>query len=149
VRARGLRWIIAYKVIKAIGVLALAALLLSRPKETLRWAEELTSDLVSSRWLLHRLGLWLAAHSGATLLRDARWLAILDGGTTAIEAGLLISGRSWGEWVVAFSVASLLPFEAVSLWQHFHWGKVVVLLINGVVAAYLFRRRIVSRNLGR
>jgi hypothetical protein len=140
--AQGLRWIIAYKLLKAPVMLGLAGLLFARPQDTLRWAEELASVLVSGGWLLHRIGLWLAPHLGESLLMGARWLAAADGITTALEATLLLSGRTWAEWVVAVSVASLLPFEVLSLLHRFHWGKLALLAVNLAVAVFLIQRRL-------
>jgi uncharacterized membrane protein (DUF2068 family) len=63
----------------------------------------------------------------------------LDGVTTGLECYALLRGRAWGEWLVVVAMSALLPFEVVSLVHAQHVGRLIVLLGNVVIVAYLLR----------
>jgi uncharacterized membrane protein (DUF2068 family) len=144
VRPRGLRLIIGYKLVKAPFMLTLGLILLLRSDASMAWLEHLAFSLASGGGYLHLLGVWLEAHLGMTVFRGARWVILLDGVSTGIEAALLLSGKSWGEWLVVAGVSVLIPAEVYSLLQHFTWLRVGVLLVNLAVVVYLVRRRVRS-----
>jgi len=60
----------------------------------------------------------------------------------AIEAVGLIRGRLWVEWLIVVETALFLPLEVFELVRHFTWLKVVTLLANLLILAYLVVRRI-------
>lgn len=144
-RPLGLRLIIAYKVTKAALVLGLAVLLTLAPDKAGAFTEHLIQALTERGALLHRLGEWLRAHGAATLVTDAKMVAWADGSTTALEGALLISGSAWGEWVVVAGLAVLIPFELVSLERHPSIARVVVVVVNAAIVAYLVRLRLKAR----
>jgi uncharacterized membrane protein (DUF2068 family) len=145
VKPVGLRLIIAYKVIKSALVLGVAVLLTRAPEKASAFTEHLIHALAERGALLHRIGEWLRAHGAATLVTDARMVAWVDGVTTGIEGALLISGRAWGEWVVVGSLALLIPAELVSLDRRFSLAKVVVIVVNVAIVAYLVHLRLRAR----
>ncbi|MCY1019819.1 DUF2127 domain-containing protein [Pyxidicoccus sp. MSG2] len=141
----GLRLIIAYKVVKSALVLGVAVLLTLAPETAGAFTEHLIHALTERGALLHRIGEWLRSHGAATLVTDARTVAWVDGVSTAIEGALLISGSAWGEWVVVGSLALLIPAELVSLEHRFSVAKVVVIVVNVAIVAYLVHLRLRAR----
>jgi uncharacterized membrane protein (DUF2068 family) len=140
-RPLGMQVIIAYKVIKAVLVLTVAAYLTASSKVAYQEARHMVAQLIEHGGFVHRLAVWLDAHVTESAMGTVRVLALLDGATTALEAGLLLSGKSWGEWLVVASLALLLPFEAHALWRYRRIGHVVVLVANTAIVVYLARRR--------
>ncbi len=140
-RPLGLRIIIGYKVIKAAIVVTVAAYLTLSSAVAYHEARHLVTLLAEHGGLLHRLALWLDAHVTESALGTVRLLAWLDFATTAVEAGLLLSGKRWGEWLVIGSLALLVPFEAHALWRFRHLGHALVLIANTAIVVYLARRR--------
>jgi uncharacterized membrane protein (DUF2068 family) len=61
----------------------------------------------------------------------------LDALTTSLEWYALVRGKRWGEWLVVVAMSALVPFEAVSFAHERHTGRLVVLLGNVVIVAYL------------
>jgi len=59
----------------------------------------------------------------------------------AIEAVGLILERLWVEWLIVVETALFLPLEVYELVRHFTWLKVVTLLANLLILAYLVVRR--------
>ena len=143
-RPRGLQLIITYKLVKAPVMLVLAALLIFRADVSQHFVEHWSFELASGGGYLHSIGLWLQAHLGIRVLRGARWVALADGLLTSLEAILLLSGKSWGEWLVVAGVSALIPAEILSLIHRFSGVKVLVLLTNLAVAGYLLFRRLRS-----
>lgn len=69
-------------------------------------------------------------------------LAWLDGFSTALEGVLLLSGKSWGEWLVIVGLASLLCAEVFALIHQPSIVKALILGVNALIVLYLVRRRI-------
>lgn len=63
----------------------------------------------------------------------------------AIEAGGLILGHLWVEWLIVVETAAFLPFEAYELVRHFTWLKVLTIAANAVILVYLAARQIKKR----
>jgi uncharacterized membrane protein (DUF2068 family) len=61
----------------------------------------------------------------------------LDGVTTGLEWYALARGRPWGEWLVVAAMSALLPFEVVALVREQHLGRLIVLIGNLLIVAYL------------
>jgi len=78
----------------------------------------------------HRLG--VAAFAYATVF-------VVEG------TGLLLRKR-WAEWLTVVVTGSFIPIEIYELCARFGWGKVVTLLLNVVIVAYLVRRRVEERS---
>ena len=141
-RPLGLKAILAYKFAMAPVMLGLGLVLVLAPAHSLEFAHRITgqiSELGSLGWRAARaLEPWLTprAEHGAAVV------AGLDGLLSLAEGLLLLSGRTWGEWIVIAGVGALLPIEAVSLARHPRIGRAAVLLVNAAVVAYLVRRRL-------
>ena len=68
-------------------------------------------------------------------------MAWLDSVTTAAEVILLLRGKAWGEWLVAAGLGALVVVEVVSLERRPSLTRLVVLIVNAAVVAYLVARR--------
>jgi uncharacterized membrane protein (DUF2068 family) len=87
----------------------------------------------------------VAGHVSALLVHalDGRraWLAVvglaLEGGVTLLEGFALQRGHRWGYWLVVGVAAVFVPFELVA-WVHKPTvGRLLILIANVLVAAYL------------
>ena len=59
-----------------------------------------------------------------------------------MEGLALAAGRWWAPWLVVGATAALLPWEIFELIKHPGWGRVLILIINVAVVAYMFYLRI-------
>lgn len=141
-RPLALQIIIGYKVIKAVAVLALALTLTLASGYAFEHARHWTRNLLEHGGLLHQAALWMQNHLTIGTVKTVRLLAWLDGITTAVEAGLLISGKSWGEWLVVAGLAALLPFEMRAAILHARVAHYVVLIANTAIVLYLVHRQL-------
>ena len=136
----GLRLIVAYKVAKAGGEIALAAILavvgaevpagdvaatLSR-HVTAAWSLEL-SRVVSGAAAPHTIELMIAA-------------LVLDGALTLGEGWALHRRFPWAPWLVVLSTGSLLPFEVVELVRRPRAVRLLILVVNVGIVYYLASR---------
>ena len=141
-RPLALRLIIAYKFVKTPVMLALALWLTFAPNTVYRSLVSLTRELAEGGVVWVRVGAWIQSHlTGRTIARGAI-LAWLDTAVTALEGLLLLSGRSWGEWIVVLGLAALIPIEAFSLEHRPGIGKAMILVINAGIVIYLVVRRV-------
>jgi hypothetical protein len=138
----GLELIIAYKALKAPLMLGVGIWLTIAPSQAYEIAEWVAEELTSAGRLWSPLGQWIATHLSWRTLRVGAVLAFLDGLITLAEVVLLVLRKPWSEWLVAFSVGSLLPFELLSVVRRPRPGKLAVFAINVAVFVYLVRRRI-------
>lgn len=136
-----LKLIIGYKFVKAPLVLLLAAWLTASPQGAEHVVHTLVRELSEGGALLARLGTWLGLHLSRNDLRHATILAWGDGVVTLLEGVLLLRGHAWGEWLVVAALATLIPFEALSLERHVGPLKLIVLTLNVAIVAYLASRR--------
>jgi hypothetical protein len=141
-RPTGLRLIIGYKLVKAPTMLVLALWLTLGRDHGNSFVADLASRLAEGGWLLHRIGIWLQLNLSGSVLRGAAVLAWLDSASTSVEAGLLLLGKPWGEWVVTLSIGALLPLEVYWIAHHASWNRIGVLVVNSAVFAYLLSRRL-------
>jgi uncharacterized membrane protein (DUF2068 family) len=140
------RLIIAYKLIKAVAGLVLAAVLFYGASHGLEVRlAELARRLREHAVHPWSLGLTRAlAHLSRTQGHQLWWLAAAaaaDALLTAFEGWALAAGVAWGPWVVVIATASLLPIEVVVLVRHATLGRVVVLAINLAIVIYLVREQ--------
>ena len=98
----------------------------------------------------------LGIYPGHSLLGALDRLATLDHTTEkrlavcalAYAAVFLVEGvglvlrRRWAEWLTVVVTASFIPIEIYELVEHFGAGKVITLVLNAAVVAYLVRRRL-------
>ena len=136
---RGLMAIAALKFVNGIGLLALGLGALhflhgDLPKEFAHWIELLRAD-PHNRYLL-----WLVQKLSNV---DEHRLRQLSVGTFFYSALFLCEGtglalaKRWAEYLTIVTTASLMPIEVYEIYVHPTWPRVVVLLINIVVVAYL------------
>jgi len=136
---RGLRLIAAFKLLKGVALLALgvgALNLLHKDVAAIvvHWINIFQVDPHS-----HYMQLLLAKLS----ILDDRRLKELSVGTFIYAAIFLTEGvglglgKRWAEYLTIISTASLLPLEVYELARHASVGKVLALVINLAVVAYL------------
>jgi uncharacterized membrane protein (DUF2068 family) len=136
-----LRYIAVYKLLKAIGLMLVAAV---------------AFGFVHTPWL-ERVAVWVAElpiRSGHGIL--IRWVnglldlspsrfeligigACLYAGVFAVEGWGLWRGKRWAEYLTVFATASLIPFEAWEIYHRFGWLKVAALVLNVAIVVYLWR----------
>ena len=140
-RTAGMKWIIGYKLVKAPIMLGLAVWLTFRGPAALRVAALISHELADAGARWGRLATWLATHVTARTVMVAAAVAWLDAAVTALEGGLLLTGRTWGEWIVLFGMAALLSLEIESLVRRPGSVKALGLVANATIVAYLAWRR--------
>jgi uncharacterized membrane protein (DUF2068 family) len=85
-------------------------------------------------WLLdhaHRLAPWMSF---------AGYAAFVYAALFATEGIGLYLRKRWAEWLVVAATGSFLPFELWALFKHFMWWKILLLLGNLSIVAYLTHR---------
>lgn len=135
----GFKLIIVYKFCKAVVMFGVALWLTIAPAAAYRTLELLARDLSEGGVAFARVGHWIHAHLSNNIVHRSAELGWLDGLSSAIEAFLLLSGKSWAEWVVIVGLACLIPFEVASIAHRPGVTKFVVLLMNLLIVAYLAR----------
>jgi len=135
-----LRAVITYKWVKGVVQLVLAialtvALLLGLHDELARWAHEFRDH--STRAYAVLLGRALERATTPRGLHITLLALYVDGVVTCIEGWALQEGHRWGPWLVVAVSGSLLPFELYELFHHFRWIRLVVLLVNAAIVAFL------------
>jgi uncharacterized membrane protein (DUF2068 family) len=60
----------------------------------------------------------------------------------AVEGVGLIRRRRWAEWLTVVVTSSFMPLEIYEMVRHPGGGKVVALVINAAIVAYLVGRRL-------
>ena len=93
-----------------------------------------------SRVLMHVLGKLSAFND-----HKARELAVGSlcyAAVFLVEGFGLLSGRRWAEWLTVVVTASFIPIEIYEAVEHFGAGKIVALVLNVAILAYLLWRRL-------
>jgi uncharacterized membrane protein (DUF2068 family) len=138
----GFRLIIGYKFAKAALMFGVALWLTTAPGAAYRTLDLLARELAEGGALFARTGRWIHAHLSSSVVLRGAVLAWLDSVSSALEAFLLLSGKSWAQWIVILGLACLLPFEILSIEHRPGIGKFLVLGANAVIVAYLARGQI-------
>jgi uncharacterized membrane protein (DUF2068 family) len=138
----GFRLIIAYKFAKATVMFGVALWLTTAPGAAYRTLELLARELAEGGAAFARAGHWIHDHLSSGIVLRGAVLAWIDSLSSAVEAFLLLSGKSWAQWIVILSLAGLLPFEILSIEHRPGIGKFLVLGANAVIVAYLARGQI-------
>jgi uncharacterized membrane protein (DUF2068 family) len=136
---RGLQFIAAFKLFKglvlfAVGVGAAKLLHKDMAFELERWADIFRVD--PNNFYIHRL---LERFS----ILDDRQLKELSVGTFFYSALLLtegtglLLGRRWAEFFTIIATSSFIPLEVYELTKRVRSARLIVLLLNLVVVAYL------------
>ena len=138
-KSRGLMAIAALKFVNGFGLLAIGLGALHYlhgdiEKDVAHWMELLRAD-PHNRYLL-----WLLEKLSNV---DDRRLRQLSVGTFFYSALFLSEGtglalaKRWAEYLTIVTTASLMPVEMYEIYVHPTWPRVVVLLVNIAVVAYL------------
>jgi uncharacterized membrane protein (DUF2068 family) len=142
-RELGLRVIIFYKLARTTLAYACSAvlwgLILAGDADRVRDLAPHVRHHLTAAWSLQLVDALVSAADKHHLEVLAAALA-LDGSFTLFEWYALRTGRPWGAWLVVLATASLLPFEAVAIVRHHSPGRVVILVVNLAIVAYLARR---------
>jgi uncharacterized membrane protein (DUF2068 family) len=137
--SRGLRLIAAFKLFKglvlfAVGIGAIKLLHKDVAFEVERWADLFRVD--PNNHYIHRL---LERFS----ILDDRKLKELGVGTFFYSALLLTEGtglllaKRWAEYFTIIVTSSFMPLEIYELTKRVSWARLVVLILNIIVVAYL------------
>lgn len=141
-QALGVRLIVGYKLLKALAELALAALLLSAgAAEEVRQLASALRDHATAAWSIALADQLVHVASGRHLMVVAL-ASIADAIFSAFEGWALHRRYSWSRWLIVIATGCLLPFEVAALVRRFTAGRVVLLIINALIVAYLARRRV-------
>jgi uncharacterized membrane protein (DUF2068 family) len=138
-----LAWIIAFKAFKAITLMTLGIALLatrnSDPVDLLmRGALAIHLPLTSTLFdRALRFALNLSIGKQIALAITALGYAVLMGS----EGIALYFRKPWARWFTIGATSSLLPIELYEIAREVHPIRVVVLLANVAIVAYLFRRK--------
>jgi uncharacterized membrane protein (DUF2068 family) len=142
--AAGVRLILTYKLIKAVLQVLAAVVLLygARHGWTAKladFAEQLRHHAVyaGSNLLARSILKFTHARHGLVFTAGA---ALADAALSAVEGFALWRGYTWGEWLVVGTTASLIPFEIWALSRHLRVGRVLLLVLNLAIVAYLVNR---------
>ena len=138
----GFRLIIGYKFAKAALMFCVALWLTIAPGEAYRSLDFLARELVEGGAAFAGAGNWIHAHLSNNIVLRGAVLAWLDCASSAAEGFLLLSGKTWAQWIVIVGLACLLPFEIASIVHHPRIGKFVVLAANLAIVAYLARAQV-------
>jgi uncharacterized membrane protein (DUF2068 family) len=136
---RGLRLIAAFKLFKglvlfAVGMGAVRLMHKDLAFEFERWADLFRVD-PNNRYIHHLLERFLSL--------DDRKLRQLSVGTFFYSALLLtegtglLLGKRWAEYFTIIATSSFIPLEVYELTKRVSWARIIVLLLNIVVVAYL------------
>jgi uncharacterized membrane protein (DUF2068 family) len=140
-RPAGLRLIVTYKFTKAVLQVAAAVLLFYGAAHGLGarladFADRLREHAVHAWSNVFAAALLRFIHSRHSLAFTADAL-LLDAGLSSIEAWALSRGYTWGEWLVVGTTSLLIPFEIRALLHHLRVGRVLLLVLNVAIVAYL------------
>jgi len=140
-RHRGLAWIGAFKLLKACALLVLGAytLDLARPAAMDRLVANVARLPLASggRALIHSVD-WLAG-LGPRRIAVAGMALLCYALLYAVEGVGLWLGKRWAEYLTVIATASLIPFEAWELDRGFGILKILALILNVAIVAYLIR----------
>jgi uncharacterized membrane protein (DUF2068 family) len=140
----GVKAIVAYKLVKAVLQVVAAAVLFYGVRHGLaasltRFAEHLRHHAVNawSNFVVRAVERFL--HAPHSIVWTA-YAALVDAVLSGVEGYALWRGYAWGEWLVVATTSSLIPFEIYALTRHLRVGRVILLVLNLVIVAYLVNR---------
>jgi uncharacterized membrane protein (DUF2068 family) len=133
----GFKLIIGYKFVKAAVMFGVALWLTTAPGAAFRTLNLVARDLAEGGLAFARFGHWLQSHLSSSVVVRGAELAWLDSVSSAVEAVLLLSGKTWAQWVVIVGLGCLIPFEILSIEHRPGIAKFLVLGANAAIVAYL------------
>jgi uncharacterized membrane protein (DUF2068 family) len=138
-KSRGLMVIAVYKLVEGVALLALGFGALhflhsDVAKQVAHWIDVLRGDPHNRYliWLLQKL-----SKVDEHRLRQLSVGTFTYAGVRLCEGTGLAFGKRWAEWLTIATTASLLPVEVYEIYVHPTWARVVVLLLNIAIVAYL------------
>jgi uncharacterized membrane protein (DUF2068 family) len=135
-----LRAVITYKWVKGSVQILLAlalsvTLVLGYGDELGDWAHDFRTHATRAYAVILARGMErVTSPKGMQVTLAALWI---DGLVTCLEGWALHRRKRWGSWLVVGVSGSLLPFELVVLVRHVRWSRVLVLVVNAAVVAFL------------
>lgn len=137
----GLRLIVVYKAARTVLSLAAALALLvalrdGRADVLVSWAVETRRNVGHAVW----------GELARAVLTGARHFAVvgaalaMDASLTAFEAFALVRGYAWSHWFVVATTVTPLPWEIRELIRHPRPSRVLLLIVNASIVAYLASR---------
>jgi uncharacterized membrane protein (DUF2068 family) len=138
----GLRLIVIYKFLKAVLQVSAAALLFYGASHGLNarlaeFAEKLREHAVHAWSNVFAAALLRFTQSKHSLSFTA-YALLADAALSAVEGWAISRGHTWGEWLVVGTTACLVPLEIRALLRHLRVGRVILLVLNVAIVAYLF-----------
>jgi len=148
----GVRVIVVYKLAKAGAELVLAALL----TVVLIGGEEWRAHDIAIALSRHFTGAWsleltaLIARAAAPHSVELAIVAlVLDGALTLGEGWALYRDFTWAPWIVVVTTGSRIPFELFELARRPRAGRVLIVVANAMIVAYLAVRAARARRASR
>ncbi len=140
-RERGLALIIAYKLVKGVLWLVLAAVMVVMMRMGL--GDRLTGMAERLQHHAHAWSIYLGRFIARAASLRGQWFVLLalvaDGVSSLVEGWALYHGHWWGPWLVVVLTASLMPFEVVVLARHPTMVRSALLALNAGIVWYLTR----------
>ena len=143
VRASGLRLVALFEASKGLLVLLVGLELLSLVHHGAQDVGEAIVERFHLDFARHhpRILLYASTHLNDSNVRLLALAALAYSTVRFIEAYGLWRLRAWAEWFAIVSGGVYLPFELYELIRHPTLVKVVILLLNAVIVAYLIHVR--------
>ena len=137
-----LRWIGAYKLLKAAMALFMALVVLrwthrDLPEVAAQWMERLHITAHST------VGHFISEKVVQVHGRSLRTVAVILFAYTVIataEGVGLIMRRTWAEWLTVVTTAGFIPLEIYEVHKHYTWVRLTILVLNVAVLIYLVVR---------
>jgi uncharacterized membrane protein (DUF2068 family) len=142
-RAAGVRVIVLYKYLKAIGEVLLAiAILIMVVTGYVTRAYELAAAMRDE--MLHHWSIKLAELLMHSLTATRLWWVVAalfgDAIVSAVEGWALHKGYHWAAWLVVAATSLLLPVEIIELSYKTTGGRFLIFAINLTIVIYLMKR---------
>lgn len=142
-RERAVTMIIVYKFVRAalsvLGAVALAAMTLGGVTDEATLFMQNIHDHAASKLSLSLSQLVLSGLAPRHLLVFIAALA-LDSAVLSLEGWALWRNLWWAPWLVAAASGVLLPFELAAIVEHVSPARILLLVVNVLIVAYLLRR---------
>jgi uncharacterized membrane protein (DUF2068 family) len=136
-------WIIAFKAFKAIVLTALGvAFVAARGSDPALVLVSLADDLHVP--LTSRLFERMLQSAGSLTIKKETALALTAFGYAALmgtEGVALYLRKPWAPWFIIIAISSLIPVEIYEIVREIHAIRVLVLVANVGIVAYLWQRK--------
>jgi uncharacterized membrane protein (DUF2068 family) len=147
-RSQGLVLLIGlFKLVKSASLITLGVLGLIKPPGELVFQSERAIS-----WLGVAAGRRMLAHGVDKLseldhakMQRMAVLALVYAAVFLVEGTGLVLRKSWAEWLTVFVTGSFVPIEVFEIVKQPGAGKVVTLIVNVAIVAYLLARRLAER----